>query len=378
MKLKKQSSKKKILIIVSLSILIAIIMISFATYLKIHSYINKMNLVTAEESTNETLTENLHLIAGKDIETNVELNIPPDQEISDTPDSPAQEIQTVEEELRENMEENQTQIMQDKNVFNILLIGSDTRESGDRGRSDAMIIVSINKKTKTITATSILRDTYVSIPGKKSNRINAAYAFGGSKLLLETIEQNFKIKIDKYVSVDFFAFIDVVDAIGGVTLEVSEKEIPVINEYIAEINRLSDKEETLDQLSASGTLLLSGKQALGYSRNRYVGNSDFERTARQRRVLEQIFKKVKDLNLVQLDKLLNTILPQVTTNLSEGEIFSLILSLPTYARYDLQQWSIPTSKSYKDLRIRGMEVLGIDFGENINQIKIRIYGEQTE
>ena len=109
-------------------------------------------------------------------------------------------------------------VMEDKDVFNILLIGSDSRDLNDLGRSDAMMILSVNKKTKNIILTSLLRDIYLNIPGKKSNRLNTAYAIGGAKLLTETIEENFKIKLDGYVSVDFFAFLEIIDAIGVLPL----------------------------------------------------------------------------------------------------------------------------------------------------------------
>jgi LCP family protein required for cell wall assembly len=287
------------------------------------------------------------------------------------------EILTFEENIRINMESNQTPIMQDKDVFNILLIGSDTRKVGGNGRSDAMIVISINKKTKEIIATSLLRDIYLHIPGKSNNRINAAYALGGADLLMDTVEENFKLQIDRYISVDFFAFIDIVDAIGGVTLEVSEKDIPVINGYIEEINTLTGQEITKDQLTEEGTYLLNGKQTLGYVRNRYVGNSDFERTNRQRKVLEKIFEGVKGLNLLELNKLMNTLLPQVTTNLTQGEIFSLILSVPSFAKYDLKQWRIPIDGSYTGVRIKGMSVLGIDFEKNIKEIQRKIYGVEN-
>lgn len=373
----KKKPQSKILFIGIISIISFVIVVLLVAYFAIHNYINKMHLVSAEDN----LTEEISFDDEAVLESELDFYISPNHESasSDTTDSPEDEINSLEEEIRNNMEANQTPIMQDKDVFNILLIGSDSRKSGGRkGLSDAMIIVSINKKTKTITATSVLRDIYLQIPGKQNNRINTAYALGGADLLMDTIEQNFKIQVDRYASVDFFAFIDIVDAVGGVTLEVTDKEIPVINKYVAEINHLTDQEETLDQLTEPGTLLLNGKQALGYARNRYVGNNDFERTARQRRVLEQVFHKVKDIGILELNSLMNKLLPQVTTNLTQGEIFSMILSLPSYAKYNLQQWSIPVSGSYSNMRIRGMAVLGIDFEKNIKEIQTRIYGVETD
>ncbi len=373
---------RKVMVVLLVSMII-ILLLLLTSYLLVHSYINKMNLVSTLENTDlnvnsEAEVDSIHLeIEHEEIEPfeNVDL----DATDLNIPDSPVNEIATVEDNIRNNLEENSIPILYDKNVFNILLIGSDTRKSGGAGRSDAMILLSINKKTKKIIVTSILRDIYLQIPGKKNNnRINAAYAFGGADLLMETIEQNFKIQVEQYASVDFYAFIDIVDAVEGVTLEVTEKDIPVINGYVMELNQLTGQEETKDFLTEPGTLLLSGKQALGYARNRYVGNSDFERTARQRKVLEQIFKKVKNSELAEIKALLNIILPQITTNLTEGEIFSLILSLPSYIDYDIEQWSIPMAGTYSSKRIRGMAVLGIDFNENIDELHSKVYDEALE
>ena len=355
--------EKRIAVIIGVSFVLLILIICFVGYLFIRSYIKKINLVSVNELHS---TEQGHI-------NEDDLEPEPEDVSSDMVDSPEEEIQTIEDMIRKNMEDNQTPIISDKDVTNILLIGSDTRKSGGSGRSDAMIIISINKKTKTITATSILRDIYLQIPGKKNNRINAAYAMGGASLLMDTIEQNFKLKVDRFASVDFYAFIDIVDTIGGITLDVTEKEISVINRYIEEMNRLTGQDKDLDKITSPGTYLLNGKQTLGYVRNRYVG-TDFARTARQREVLEKIFNGVKDLNLIKLNELMNKILPQVTTNLTEGEIFSMILSLPSYATYELQQWSIPMKGTYSNLRINKMSVLGIDFEENIKEIQRKIYG----
>jgi LCP family protein required for cell wall assembly len=348
------------------------------------------NIVSAKEAEPESEDNQLSTnemdhrsedMQSQSVDTNLEV-VDTELEVEDIdpniPDSPTSEILTLEDEIRKNMQENSTPIIYDEDVFNVLLIGGDSRKAGGSGRSDTMIMVSINKNSKTITATSFLRDIYLQIPGRKNNRINAAYACGGADLLMETVEQNFKIQTDRFAAIDFYAFMDVIDVLGGVTLDVTVEDIPVINNYIKGLNRLTEQEEETDCLTEAGTLLLNGKQALGYARNRYVGNGDFERTARQRRVLEQIFEKVKKLNLVKLKGLLDIVLPQITTNLSEGEIFSLILALPKYINYDIEQWSIPVSGSYTNMRIRGMAVLGIDFEENIEELHSRIYGEDDE
>ncbi|NLZ83040.1 MAG: LCP family protein [Clostridiales bacterium] len=386
MKLIKGTPNKKIIIVILIPFIIALLALSLIVFLFIQSYINKMNLVERENisSHDEThcaegidINDKSSILLDKSVQDQIIDEVLEDEDVYDSSivDASREEIDLLAEKLRANMEENQTPIMEDKDVLNILLIGSDTRKAGGNGRSDAMIIVSINKKTKTITATSVLRDIYLQIPGKKNNRLNAAYVFGGADLLMETIEQNLRIELNRYASVDFYAFIDVIDELGGITLEVTENEIAVINNYVTEINYLIGEELTLDHLLEPGLLMLNSKQALGYARNRYIGNSDFERTARQRRVLEQIFSGVKDLNLIELNDLVNILLPQVTTNLTKGEIFSLILGLPSYANYDLQQWRIPIDGSYSNMRIGGMAVLGVDFQSNIDEIERRIYGE---
>ena len=361
--------KSKVLVTKKIKITLLIItglllIILFSGYLFIRGYIKRMNLVPVAEGV--LLEENLNMVN--------ELDSEPEDGL-DVPEASEEEINTVEDGIRKNMEANSTMVKYDKNVLNVLLIGCDTRKAGGSGRSDAMILVSINKKSKKIVATSILRDIYLQIPGKTiNNRINTAYAYGGADLLMKTVEQNFKVKIDRYVAIDFFAFMDVIDAINGVTIKVTEKEVPHINDYVNSINRLTGEDEKKDYLTEPGTLVLNGKQALGYVRVRYIG-TDFERTHRQRKVLEQIFQKIQNQKLLEMDKTLKTILPQITTNLSEGEIFSHILALPSYSGYEIEQSRIPIDGSYSFMKIRKMSVIGIDFKKNIEHLHKTIYGE---
>lgn len=267
-----------------------------------------------------------------------------------------------------------TPISYDKDVFNVLLIGCDARNVSESSRSDSMILLSLNKKSNKIVMTSIMRDIYLDIPGYGGNRVNAAYSYGGAGLLLETIEQNFKIKIDKYVSVNFFTFIDIIDKLGGVNISVSQSELPVLNQYIQEINLLKGLSADDGKLTHAGdNIKLTGKQAMGFSRIRYVGNDDFGRTQRQRTILTQAYDKLKGQNFIQLNSILNALLPDVTTNLTKGELFSLLLSSPAYFNYSLVQDRIPIDKSYSDAYIRGMDVLTIDAEKNISELQSEIY-----
>lgn len=289
--------------------------------------------------------------------------------------SPQSEIEDANKKIEENMKNDSIPLMYDQDVFNVLLIGSDTRTSGGNGRSDTMILVSINKKTQQIVETSLLRDMYVGIPGvSDGTRLNAAYAYGGPNLLLKTVEQNFKVKVDKYAGVDFFSFIDLVDRVGGVTIDISEDEVRVANDYVKEINRLKGLPSDSGIYTKTGEQTVDGKKALAYSRIRYVGNADWGRTDRQRIVLNQLLKKIKALNVVQLNDMLNSFLPEVTTNLSKGELFTLVLSMPQYSGYEVVSWHVPQPGSYYSLKIGGSDMLGINFDKVIPQMKEKIYG----
>ena len=257
-------------------------------------------------------------------------------------------------------------------IFNILLIGSDGRTLNERGRSDSMMVCSINKTNKTVTLTSILRDCYVSIPGYKNNRINAAYAYGGTKLLIETIEQNFKIDIHRYARVNFFSFMDIVDYLGGVDMELSDSEIKVLNDYLLNTdngNKVTDK-----ITGSAGVYHLNGNQTLAYSRNRYSGNSDFARTERQRKVLLAIKDKMKDCSFSELNKVLIELLPYVTTDLTEKECLDLLLDAPSYLKNEIQSNRIPYAKTYEGVTIEKKSVLSIDFEKNIKYFYRDIYG----
>ena len=297
-----------------------------------------------------------------------------DDDLTTSGDSPQSKIDSLNSQIASNVNDQNASLMSSDKVFNILLIGNDTRTGTGPSPSDTMILLSINKSTKTIILTSFLRDIYCAIPGEGNNRLNAAYAYGGADLLIQTIQNNFKIRIDRYASVDFMSFIDIIDQLGGVTITVTSAELPILNSYVKNINSLKGLPADDGLLPAAGTnLQLTGKQALSYARIRYVG-TDFERTQRQRTILTQIFAKVKKLNLVEQNKLLNTLLPDITTNLTKGELISLALDGTHFSSFTVEQDTIPIDGSYKNLVIRSMDVLGLDFSANIKQLQQTIYG----
>lgn len=267
--------------------------------------------------------------------------------------------------------------MKEDGVVNILLIGNDSRENGVDGRSDAMILLSISSRTGTIYMTSLLRDMYVDIPGHDGNRLNAAYSYGGPELLLETVEQNFGIHVNRYMLVNFQAFANLVDAVGGVDLELTTEEVEYINGYLVEYNMLTGRPEGTDYLdtSKSGLLHINGPQALAYSRNRYLG-TDFGRTERQRKVLSAVMAKAPGA-LLKNPKGLLDVLSNLTTNLTQRECLQLSLMAGKLLTYPVVQDSIPVKGSYENAKIRGMAVLKVDFAKNRQYLQDTIYGKES-
>lgn len=267
--------------------------------------------------------------------------------------------------------------LKEDGVVNILLIGNDSRSNDEEGRSDAMILLSISNNTKKIYMTSLLRDMYVDIPGHDGNRLNAAYAFGGAELLMETVETNLDIEVNHYVLVNFEAFANLVDAVGGVELELSREEQEYVNGYLVEYNMLTGKEQGTDNLEVNdgGLVHLNGPQALAYSRNRYLG-TDFGRTERQRKVLTEVIKKLPKALLTNPKELVDGLMPNLTTNLTKTDCIALTAEAAKLAVYDLDQMSVPAEGTYKNASIRGMAVLEVDFDANKDLLHTAIYGEE--
>ena len=276
----------------------------------------------------------------------------------------------------ENEYERPSDVEKVRGVKNILLIGTDARSTEEDGRSDSMIIVSINDKNNRIVMTSVLRDSYVEIPGHGHNRINAAYSYGQEGLLIQTIEHNYKIPIDAYAKVDFFSFMDIVDSVGGVEIEITPEEMEWINAYLNETNELLGKEFGDGYLTQAGLVNLTGKQALSYARIRYIG-TDFGRTERQRKILTAVLDKVKK-NPGSVSGLMNSVLPNVTTDMKASELTMMTMQAVMYLGYDMEQFTLPTDNTWKNASINGMSVLQVDFEANIQAFKEMVYGDNTQ
>lgn len=244
----------------------------------------------------------------------------------------------------------------EKDVVNILLVGRDA-DAGNGTRSDTMLLCSFNKRDDTITLTSFLRDLYVKIPGHHKDRINAAYAFGGIELLDETLLENFGVEVDGNVEVDFSDFREIVDLMGGVTMELTAAEARVINDHVR------DKEVT------EGTHLLDGRQALAYVRNRKDADGDFSRTNRQRKLLRAMAQAYKSKKLTQMLGLMEDILPMISTDISAMELTNYAWTLfPMLNSAQIKTQSIPVEDGFRYANVDGKAVLLPDMEKNIQAL----------
>lgn len=260
-------------------------------------------------------------------------------------------------------------------VRSVLLIGTDARDPAEeRGRSDSMILLSVNSSTGRIYLTSFMRDCYVEIPGYGWDKLNAAYSLGGPELLMDTLEYNFDVSIDDYMAVTFSGFAGVIDAFGGVEITLSDAEAQAVNEIlISEVNELMGDDRESDLLTQGGTLLLSGKQALSYARIRYVGNADFERTSRQREVMEQLLGRAASRSVGAVPGLISAALPQLSTNMSTSDMYLLSLRVPIFAGYEVVQQRIPAEDTWWDDMAGDQAVLQVDFDANKTILQDTVY-----
>ena len=266
-------------------------------------------------------------------------------------------VALLDEEAMEYLKGDGETIRTVKGIRNILLVGVDARPGETRSRSDTMIIVTLDGNNNEIRMTSLMRDMYVSIPGKSNNRINAAWVYGGADLLMATIEENFGLKIDEYVAVDLRVLIDVIDALGGLTLTVKDtKQLSAINGVIDAYN-YQFKEKTNDGLlKKTGTQHMNGKQVQAYARYR-KGESDVQRTARQREVLTLLFDKLQSKSIFELTNIAFKVMERIDTNLSFSEIVSLVPVAFAMKDADFEQLTIPYDAKYEHKTVKGMAVI---------------------
>ena len=382
-KKKKHWTKKQITVMAVLIVVIIVLLLGFAVYLIFSHYYNMLG-----GKWNESVTS-----------SRMEMSID-DSTQSDTFDS-----ETAEDKLKRQLEEMSVDLMKDKDVFNVLLVGQDLRSTADedRGNTDVMLLISLNRRTRKITMTSFMRDMWLYIPPcNYSDRLNAAYYAGGPEYLEETIESYFGVAIDRYVIVTFNQFIDIVETLGGLDLYVTPDEAngyQSANPYgdntrgmqnpLDEQNYILGNPKGTDYIEMSydtdgETLHLNGNQALAYSRIRHVSyidsdgmewGVDFGRTKRQRIVISKIIEKAKNASLSTLNDLAEKILPQTYTDIEKGEAASLLLNVFDYVTYDVQEMRIPAEGTYFGHWIDGKSVILCDTITNAKQLQELVYGE---
>ncbi|NLL63947.1 MAG: LCP family protein [Ruminococcaceae bacterium] len=259
-------------------------------------------------------------------------------------------------------------------VTNILLLGVDAREGETSSRSDTMMLISIDRAHKKIKLTSFLRDSYVEIPGKGWNKLNASCSKGGVNLVCDTIEYNYKIKIDNYMLVNFQAFEKLIDLLGGVDVEITEKEANYLNKTWHRWS-LTGNELHFDSGEA---VHINGEQALMFCRIRKL-DSDFKRTERQRRTISAIKTKLMRSNPIELMNIASKILPLIETDLTLAEITKLgANALFSYLRYDIVSQSIPADGTWhSEMKTCGSSLV-FDLKKNTEILKNFIYFDEYD
>ena len=260
--------------------------------------------------------------------------------INDSKDS---NLEDVEEKPTEEESVNYREI---DGITNVLLIGTDGREINDPSRSDTIMILTIDDVHKKLKLTSIMRDSYAEIPGHGEQKINHSFAYGQADLLMKTIEKNFKIKLDKYAIINFSGFKELVDAIDGLDIEVSEVEREELNRCILGLEEYKRNYfgEEPHLLKESGLQHLDGQQVLAYARMRHIEGGSYARNERQRDVVNMIANKLKDTSLIKYPSVMTKLMKCVKTNIDFNEGINLAYTAFKTNNFNMSQLQIPVNK----------------------------------
>ena len=360
---KRQKSKKKIWMIVGISALSLLVVLTVAGIIiynvMVDRYLDEINVVTKETDLvfrTEAITEDGGTSSVvEDPEHNGELN-----------------------------SENLPLICNTKYVKNYLLLAVDSRGK-EAGLSDSMILVSVNTKTGKIVLCSFMRDILAKYPttptspvAGKYDKLNHAHSYGGPELTMAVLKETFNIEVSQYAKINFSAFREMVDAMGGLDMNLSSAEVDAINSILSETmqepanNALHVTSRDMLQNKGAGVYHLSGVQALSHARNRRVG-SDYARTQRQRDLIQAMAKKATTLSLSQLDNLLTTVLPLITTNIPKDVMKDMIGDIPSYLTYDMQSTRVPADGMFTEINYN----LIPDLERNCFALYELIYGEKA-
>lgn len=277
-----------------------------------------------------------------------------------------------------------SELISDPKVLNIMLFGEDKHYKKSFGRSDSMMLLSIDNRSKALKLTSFQRDTYLYIPGHGYDKMTHAYPLGGPSLAIRTVEANFGIKVDRYATVDFRSFKKIINILGGIDIELTDDEIEYINYQMYKNNQTSDRYTIKD---SAGVVHLNGREALWYARNRGLSmgednneigldGDDWDRTDRQRKLMDTLFKSIKNASFDKIISIATQVGPYVTTNLKKDEITGLLTRSLTYLKYDFKKYNIPQDGLWAYYRYDGVSYIQItDMDECRRRFIEFVFGE---
>lgn len=263
--------------------------------------------------------------------------------------------------------------------WNILLLGTDDRDmSKHTSRTDAIMILSINQAEGRAKMTSIMRDTWVSIPGKNNNKINAANVFGGPELVVQTVNENFNTDIENYILVNMRDLVDIIDLFGGVDLELSSSEVKYANQYINGYRSQTTNEDTpyadYSLIANDGMVTLNGMQAVAHCRDRYT-DSDFGRVMRQQDTLLALATKAQSMEIGAVLEIAASIKGMVETNLTDEEVKALATAAMSMDPATVDQYRIPADGAYQSGTFSGTWMIKADLAKNAEILHSYIYEE---
>lgn len=274
------------------------------------------------------------------------------------------------------LDDEELEIYEDTGDYtNIALFGLDSREGELEGgvQSDCIMIASINNGTKEVKLVSVYRDTLLQQADGTYEKANSAYNFGGPAEAIALLNRNFDLDIEKYISVNFNALADAIDALGGIDLEMTEEEVFWTNGYCNETSQVVGRETT--ELSGAGVHHVDGIQAVSYARIRYTEGNDFKRTERQRIVLEKTAEKAQQANIITLNNLLDQVLPQVSTNLTAGNLMAMAKDAAKYKIGEMSGFPFEVTTSDSILKHSGSYVVPVGLADNVSALHEFLFGE---
>jgi len=244
-------------------------------------------------------------------------------------------------------------------IVNIAVFGVDETDE-DVGRSDAIMIGTLDPVHKKLKITSIMRDTYVNIPGYGYDKINHSYAYGGAELTIRTLNQNFGLNITDYIKVNFQELVNIVDALGGIDIDLSQDELDGLTSHLKSAYNQIGSEPKSISINEDGTYHLDGFQSLGYCRIRNTSNNDFDRTSRHRKILSEMFNKISEAGTKELATMATKLLPYVETSLSNKQILTLAANVLALGTSTVEQERFPRDEYCNDAKIDEVYYLWYD------------------